>query len=90
MNAVNSIGGSLHGGYPVFGFGDEVCVQTTQNQCTVMAENGDVCWNILSDADMEFANPVNYSCQVVPHEAASAACSCDECIVGTLMTNFIP
>lgn len=93
VNAVNSIGGSLsyhqvYGAVPA-AFGDEVCVQA-QGHC-VMAENGDICWNaILSDSDMEFATPVNYSCQVVPHEAASAACSCDECIVGTLMTNFIP
>lgn len=100
MNAVNSIGGSLHcaaGGlsYQVYGpaFADEVCVQT-QGHC-VMAENGDICWNaILSDADIEpFAHPVNYSCQVVQHEASDSvgtACSCDECIVGTLMSNFIP
>lgn len=54
-------------------------------------ENIDVCWNsILAEADLEFANPVNYSCQVVQHESSNSTCHCDECIVGNLMTNFIP
>ena len=50
-------------------------------------------WNTILEQDLEFVNPVNYSCQVVQHESTTnttTSCNCDECIVGTLITNFIP
>lgn len=104
VNAVNSIDGSLHPcvsncQYPTYGitgYADEVCIQSTTaatGQSILGQENAnsDICWNaILTDTDLEFVNPINYSCQVVQHESAGTQCTCDECIVGNLMTNFIP
>lgn len=92
--------------YQVYGttvpsaYGEEVCIQSLPVSQCVMGpstgghENGggsDIAWNaILSENDLEFANPINYSCQVVQHENSNTTCNCDECIVGNLMTNFIP
>lgn len=104
VNAVNSIDSTLHPcvtncqypGYQMPGYVDEVCIQSTiipTGQSILGQENAnsDICWNaILTDTDLELINPINYSCQVVQHESTGNTCSCDECIVGTLMTNFIP
>ena len=66
-------------------------IHDSSHNHAAMIQN-DICWNaILTDADLEFSNPVNYSCQVVQHDTSSnSTCHCDECIVGNLMTNFIP
>lgn len=65
--------------------------QDMNSQCMLTASHPD-CWNTILENDLELmANPVNYSCQEVVHESSNNAvsCSCDECIVGNLMTNFI-
>lgn len=74
-----------------------MCIQSLPSMSGQFMLPGDVavsgpetCWNTILETDLEFANPVNYSCQVVQHESSNTvSCSCDECIVGNLMTNYI-